>query len=1042
MDVDAQVGRTKASMPMLTGRASAYWRNLEELSQTDDFKAWLAHAHPQASAGDGGLDRRRFLMLMGASLALSGITGCGAAPAPAERILPYVRTPEGLTVGRPLYFATAMAVAGDVQALLVASHEGRPTKVEGNPDHPANLPASECPVPPPPQVRFGPTDVFAQASLHTLYDPDRSQTVTHLGTVSTWQDFAAALRPLLQRQPPARVRIVTESVVSASLAHQLRTVLHQYPAARWHRFEPVGWDNATMGSRLAYGEDVQVHYRVELADVILALDADFLATGPGHVRHLRDFSERRRRRQGVAGAPMNRLYVVENMPSTTGTVADHRLPVRSSDIEAVARALAGRLDARFRALDVTPPPSVPAAWLDAVASDLLAHRGSGLIVVGAAQPAFVHALVHALNDFLGNTGRTVFFTPPIEADAPGAVGSLSDLVDDMDRGLVDVLLVLGGNPVYTAPADLRLAERLQRVPFRAHLGLYEDETSEQCHWHIPEAHYLEAWGDVRSVDGTVAIVQPLIAPLYAGKTISECLALFSDQSDQSSYDLCRAYWRSLFDPSGPQIGRSDWEGQGLLSAFRGDFETWWRRALHDGQVPGTALLEKHVRLQPNWMEAAANRHSVPQESLEIVFRPDPTVFDGRFANNGWLQELPKPVTKLTWDNAAHLSPATAVRLGLATADHPEQANERRVELEYQGRIVTAPAWVVPGHAENSITVHLGYGRTRAGRIGTGLGFNANGLRTWSAPWFAQGVALHVRAGRQALACTQHHFLMEGRDLVRAGTLQHPPGIPEAQRRSLTLYNEAEHRHDGEQWGMVIDLHVCTGCSACVVACQAENNIPVVGKDEVRRGREMHWIRVDRYHKGSPANPEMYAQPVPCMHCENAPCELVCPVGATVHSTDGLNDMVYNRCVGTRYCSNNCPYKVRRFNFFQYAEFADELARLGRNPEVTVRSRGVMEKCTYCVQRIRTAQIDAQRDDRAIYDGEVQTACQSACPAGAIIFGNLNDKDAQGRPRSKVAQLKREALHYELLSELNTRPRTTYLAALKNPNPALAEHDQR
>ena len=667
-----------------------------------------------------------------------------------------------------------------------------------------------------------------------------------------------------------------------------------------------------------------------------------------------------------------------------------------------------RLDERFRPLEDAREPTspVPAGWLDALVSDLQRHRGASLILAGESQPPFVHALAHALNDFLGNTGQTVFYTPPVEFLPPAPVRSLFDLAEDMERGLVDVLIILSGNPVYTAPADLRLAQRMERVSFRVHLGLYEDETSAVCHWHIPEAHYLESWGDVRAPDGTVSIVQPLIAPLFGGKTASECLAILTDQPERSSFDIVRTFWKYW--------GRKD--------------EAWWQKTVHDGLAANTEMPHKAPTLQAGWLQAlAASRNDKRLDGLEIVFRPDPTVFDGRFANNGWLQELPKPFSKITWDNAAYLSPATAISQGFASAGHPEEANEKLVELEYQGRKVSAPLWVLPCHADNSITVHLGYGRPRAGKIGTGLGFDANQLRTWTTPWFATGLIVHATNQHYPLACTQHHFLMENRELIRAGTLQHPPEIPPVPRQRLTMYNETDHPHEGEQWGMVIDLNVCTGCSACVVACQAENNIPVVGKEEVQRGREMHWIRVDRYNKGETDNPETYFQPVPCMHCENAPCELVCPVGATVHSSDGLNDMVYNRCVGTRYCSNNCPYKVRRFNFFQYVDFDKEISRLGRNPEVTVRSRGVMEKCTYCVQRIRRAQIHSQREDRPIFDGEIQTACQAVCPAGAIIFGNIKDKD------SKVAHLKtEEKLHYGLLAELNTQPRTTYLAALKNP----------
>jgi molybdopterin-containing oxidoreductase family iron-sulfur binding subunit len=748
---------------------------------------------------------------------------------------------------------------------------------------------------------------------------------------------------------------------------------------------------------------------------------------------MRDFSDRRRVRREQTPQRMNRLYVVESTPSNTGAMADHRLPVRSSDVESFARALAGRLNAQFQAIAGDPPPGVPAGWLDALVGDLQRHRGTSLILAGESQPPFVHALAHALNHFLGNTGKTVYYTSSVPMEAPNSVGSLRELADDMEDGKVDVLLVLGGNPVYSSPADLRFAEHMDRVRFRVHLAQYEDETSALCHWHIPEAHYLESWGDVRALDGTVSLVQPLIAPLFAGKTATECLALLTDQPERSSYDIVRAFWRRMTDEPSPVRGRL----AGLPPVT--DFETWWQKALHDGLIAGTSALPPspagegagvRVVLQSDWMQAAAPVRNRAANDLEIVFRPDPTIFDGRFANNGWLQELPKPLSKITWDNAAYLSPATAIRLGFASADHPEQANEKLVELEYDGRKVTAPLWVLPGHADNSITVHLGYGRTRAGKVGTGLGFDANKVRTSAAPWFGSGLIVRATGGRRSLAGTQHHFLMENRDLVISGTVQRRPTMPRSPLPTLTLYNDTDHPYVGEQWGMVIDLNVCTGCSACVVACQSENNIPVVGKEEVQCGREMHWIRVDRYYKGDTGNPEMYSQPVPCMHCENAPCELVCPVGATVHSSDGLNDMVYNRCVGTRYCSNNCPYKVRRFNFFQFADFDTEIAKLGRNPEVSVRSRGVMEKCTYCVQRIRTTQIDAQREDRPIRDGEIQTACQSVCPAGAIVFGNQNDKE------SKVAKLKTEALHYELLGELNTRPRTTYLAALKNPNPEM------
>jgi molybdopterin-containing oxidoreductase family iron-sulfur binding subunit len=599
--------------------------------------------------------------------------------------------------------------------------------------------------------------------------------------------------------------------------------------------------------------------------------------------------------------------------------------------------------------------------------------------------------------------------------------------------------MIGGNPVFTAPADIQFAEHLAKVKLRVHLSLYDDETSALCHWHIPAAHSLETWSDARAYDGTVTIVQPLIAPLYGGKSAHEVLAVFTPTSrGRSSHDLVRDYWKSQKSTA--------------------DFEKFWQIALHDGLIADTALPPKTVEIKatsiqqqatsnqhrassiqskrsedPDSSGQPATSHKQPASSLEIIFKPDPTIGDGRYANNGWLQELPKPLTKLTWDNAALISPATAERLGLS--------NEEMVELRYRERKVKAPIWIVPGHPNEAVTVHFGYGRARAGKIGTGIGFNAYALRTSDAPWFGPGLEIHKTGERYQLASTQLHHNMENRHLVRAGTLaeylEHPDFVHEMGHeppRNMTLY--PEHKYEGYAWGMVIDLNSCIGCNACTIACQAENNIPIVGKTEVANGREMHWIRVDRYYKGDLDHPETYHQPVPCMHCENAPCEVVCPVSATVHSDEGLNDMVYNRCVGTRYCANNCPYKVRRFNFYHYADYHTPSLKLLRNPDVTVRTRGVMEKCTYCVQRINAARIEAKKEDREIRDGEILTACQQVCPTQAIVFGDIND------PNSRIAQLQASQLNYGLLTDLNTRPRTTYLARLKNPNPELGENAMR
>jgi MoCo/4Fe-4S cofactor protein with predicted Tat translocation signal len=1001
-------------------RGKEYWRCLEELTGDQEFLELLRREFPrQLSAWTDGTSRREFLTLLGASLALAGLSGCGRAAPTDEKIVPYVRQPEELVPGKPKFFATAFTHNGSATGLLVESHEGRPTKIEGNPAHPASL---------------GAIDAIAQASILTLYDPDRSQVVSNAGAISTWNAFFAAMNAELEGQRLRRgagLRILTETVTSPTLAHQLRSLLAKFPEAKWHQYEPAGRDNTRAGARLAFGEYAHTHYRFDTSEVVLALDADFLSYGPGNLRYAREFIDKRRVRTEMK--EMNRLYVVESAPSITGGMADHRLALRPSEIPRFARALAYRLG-----IPIGEEPnrlSAPAGikWMDAVARDLQRHRGTSVVLAGDQQPPLVHALAHAMNRVLGNVGKTITYTEPIEANPVDQTASLRDLAKDMEAGLAEMLIILGGNPVFTAPADLRFEGVLARVGFSIHLSLYEDETAASCHWHIPEAHYLESWSDARAYDGTVTIAQPLIAPLYGGKSAHELLAALSGEPGRSSYDIVRDYWKS--------------------QKRSGDFELLWRKALHDGLIAGTAFSPKRVQLKavPNseWLSSdksseSETRNSKPETrtSLEIIFRPDPTIFDGRFANNGWLQELPKPLTKLTWDNAVLVSPLTAQRLGLSHSIGTTGGEHGRifadlVELHYAGRKVRSPVWIMPGHADDCATVYFGYGRSRAGKVGTGTGFNIFAIRTSDAPWHGFGLEIRKTGEQYPLACTQFHHNMEGRELVRTGTLEEYRKNPNfardkehAPEPEATLY--PPHQYEGYAWGMVIDTSACIGCNACVVACQAENNIPVVGKTEVTRGREMHWIRVDRYHRGGLDNPETFHQPVLCMQCENAPCELVCPVGATNHSAEGLNDMVYNRCVGTRYCSNNCPYKVRRFNFLQYSDFETPSLKLLRNPNVTVRSRGVMEKCTYCVQRINVAKIAAEKEERDVRDGEIATACQAACPTQAIVFGNTNDRD------SRVSKLKAEPLNYGLLTELNTRPRTTYLAKLKNPNPEIQE----
>jgi molybdopterin-containing oxidoreductase family iron-sulfur binding subunit len=1043
-----------------TGRR--FWRSLEERARLDEVEAFIRRESPRhAALLENALDRRAFLKLMGASLALAGVTACGARM-PVEQIVPYVRQPEGVAPGQTLFYATATTHGGYAQGLLVESHEGRPTKVEGNPNHPASL---------------GATDAFAQASVLTLYDPDRAQTVAYLGEISSWGQFLVELRralaPLRGKQG-AGLRVLTETVTSPTLADQLKGLLNDFPQAVWHQWEPAGCDNARAGAAMAFGTDADTLYRFDKADVVLSLGADFLSQGAASVRYARDFMSRRRvRAAGAQAARMNRLYVVECTPSCTGAVADHRLPVRASEIQNVALAIAAALGVQLSQTNAGATTSTAtsetakahADWIASVARDLQQHRGAGLVVVGDEQPPLVHALAHAINQQLGNTGQTLDYIEPVAANPTDQLASLRQLVGDMNAGTVELLVIVGGNPVYNAPADFAFADAMQKVPLRVHHGLYYDETSAFCHWHIPEAHYLETWSDARAFDGTVSIIQPLIAPLYTGKSAHELLAAFSAQPDSTSYDIVRAYWqRTKGNASANNQQQTNKAQQNKNSAPAAitqtsnenpPFDAWWSSVLRDGVVPDTAAQPKTVTLKTDWAvqatgtsnpqatqpnQAAQPNATTTTSALEIVFQTDPSVHDGRYANNGWLQELPKPLTKITWDNVALVSPATAKRLGIGEdlagrgGEHGQMIASV-LELRYQGRTVRAPAWVMPGHADESVTVHLGYGRTRAGSVGTGRGFNAYLLRPSAALSFALGAEVRNTGETYSLACTQAHHSMEGRDLVRFAALDEYRARPDFarteaddSRQAVSLY--PQWKYEGYAWGMAIDTSTCVGCNACVVACQAENNIPVVGREEVMHAREMHWLRIDRYYTGTLENPQTVFQPVPCQHCENAPCELVCPVEATVHSAEGLNEMTYNRCVGTRYCSNNCPYKVRRFNFFGYADYQTPVVKLQRNPEVTVRSRGVMEKCTYCVQRIQYAKINAEREGRDVRDGEIMTACQQACPTEAIVFGNIND------PEARVAGLKREPTNYGLLAELNTRPRTTYLATVRNPNPEI------
>jgi MoCo/4Fe-4S cofactor protein with predicted Tat translocation signal len=998
-----------------------YWRTIEELAEDPHFEDLLHREFPrQAAEWDEAVDRRDFLKLMAASLAFAGLTGCKANE--QTHIVPYVKQPDGMVLGKPLFFATAMPFGADALGLLVESHEGRPTKIEGNPDHPASL---------------GGTDVFTQASILNLYDPDRAQTVAFAGEIRTWSAFLDAAQVMaaeIKAVNGAGFRILTGTVVSPSIAEQLQYLLKLYPQAKWHQWEPAGSDGAREGAKLAFGRYVNTVYRPEKAEVILCLDSDFLAAGPGHIRYMKEFYRRRKLDQFAeadhAGGEMNRLYVVEPTPSVTGSSADHRLPLSFLDVQQFARSLAAKLS-----LGGSGTLSSPAEkWLDVVVKDLQKNQHRSLVVAGEQQTAEVHALVHAINAALGNVGNALYYTEPVEANPVNNLESLRDLCADMDAGKVNTLLILSSNPVYNAPHDFDFTSKLRKVAHTMHLSSHFDETSDYCQWHVAESHYLETWSDARCFDGTVSIIQPLIAPLYHTHSGYEVLAAFSDKPGLSAYDAVRNHLKAA-NPGG-------------------DFEKFWRKSLNDGVVANTAYPPLNLTAKVS----AASLPPIPPPNpgeLEFLFRPDPTIHDGRFANNGWLQELPKPVSKLVWDNAAMFGPDTSWNLGVthsvvARGGEHGQIAATVVDIALSNSRVTAAGWIVPGQVEGVVVLPLGYGRKKAGYTGTNKGFNAYAVRSSDALWRATAGAESVKktGAVYSLGCTQYHFNMEGRKILSAGTLEEykkNPGFAhegdETPPKALSLY--PEFKYPGNAWGMAIDLSSCNGCNACVVACVAENNIPVVGKDQVLRGREMHWIRIDRYYNKKTstndprtnehdalANPETFFQPVPCMQCENAPCEQVCPVGATLHSAEGLNDMVYNRCIGTRYCSNNCPYKVRRFNFLRFQDWETPQFKLMRNPEVTVRSRGVMEKCTYCVQRINNVRIEAEKQNRPIRDGEIVTACQASCPAQAIVFGNIND------PNSRVAKLKAQQRNYNVLGELNTRPRTTYLAAVRNPNPEM------
>lgn len=1030
-----------------------WWRSTAERSGRPEFRALLEAEFP-GEADPAGFSRRRWLQLMAASLAFGAASGCRWKE---QEIVPLVRRPPDYVPGQPRTFATVMELAGSGVGVLVTAIDGRPVKIEGNPKHPLSL---------------GATDAWAQAAILDLYDPDRAsppiQRTSRGAAPRAWNDFAkwwGIHAGGLEQQAGRGLCVLAEVSSSPSLARLRGELLRQYPKAQWFCYDPLADDNLREGARLAFGKPYRPQLRIEQADVIACLDADLLAQPPTAVACARAYAQGR----NPATGRMNRLYAVESCLSITGAAADHRLPLESNRIAAVAAVLeaevarllgaeSSRADAPGEdaaAVDRASGSGKPAPlqFVRAMARDLVDHRGRALVVAGPRQPPEVHWTVWRINALLESMGSTLVFSADPDPQRAACADEITRLAGQMHAGEVETLVVLGGNPVYNAPVDLDFAAGLAKVPNTIHLGRYRDETSEVCTWHLPQAHWLECWGDARAYNGLYSVAQPLLAPLFEGRSAIELIALLVGGSDADAQQLVRQTFAEV-------AGTAD--------------ENSWRTTLLEGLLPNSEWPVETPQVQMREIasaalsEAEAALGGVPSglgsgsltDRLEIVFLPSPATYDGRLANNGWLQETPHPLTKLTWDNAALLSPAAAEALGVGDED--------LVQVEYRGRTLELPVCVLPGQAAATVGVELGYGRTAAGRVGglasegiASVGTDTYRLRTSKAMQFDGGLILRPTVRRRPLACTQDHFAidavgMQGRaqrlgQLLRQATLAQFQADPHVAQHVVhhppleSLWQE--HAYPGHRWAMAVDLSKCIGCNACMAACQAENNVPIVGKAQVRRGREMHWIRIDRYFRGDPDDPEVAFQPVACHHCENAPCEQVCPVGATVHSGEGLNDMVYNRCVGTRYCSNNCPYKVRRFNYFWYHKNLDvpggEIRKLVFNPEVTVRTRGVMEKCTYCVQRIQAVKIAARNADiagqraeaeRLSADGAIRTACQQACPTGAITFGDLSDR------QSRVAALHASPLAYALLGELNVKPRTVYLARIRNPNPQLASHN--
>ncbi len=1037
--------------PKNTGKQ--YWKSLDELGEAPEFHEFLTREFPEGASEMGnGVSRRKFLQVMGAGMALAGVSGCKVIRRPEQNILPYNKMPESLIPGVAQFYATSMSVGGETVGLLVESHDGRPTKVEGNPKHPGSL---------------GSTSKYNQASVLGLYDPDRSQTPLKRGVSSDWSSFWTDMDAVFasyKTNGGQGLRFLSGFIGSPSLADTKASVLKAFPKAQWTTYESVNRENQAQGIMAVTGANLDPNYNFAIVKRVLSIDSDFLESEANHLANSKAFTKTRNPDLGTEA--MSRLYMVESQFSPTGGTADHRLRVKPSQIVPVLILVAKEIQSQGVSLgewgaDVSAlsadavSAGVKPAWITEVAKDLIANKGASLVLAGKYQPPLAHALAHVLNVALGNVGATVEYrasaAKALNGDSAGSYASIAELAAAMEAGQVETLVILDANPAFGTPADLGFAAKLSKVKHVIHLGSEADETAALAEWHLPMSHFMEEWGDGLAYDGTASIAQPLIAPMYATQGATELLAGLAGLSQRKSHDIVKEYWRK-------QAGGVD-------------FEHNWRRWLHDGIIeksaysavqPGT-VKDGISKAAVSYLESAK---AIKAGSVEIQFRAHPNLYDGRFANNAWLQELPDPITKLTWDNAVFLSPKLAEKIGVAKAllngdetgtNMKEYRYRPMVKVTVGGRSLEAVAWILPGLSDETVLLHFGYGRRVTGKVGTETGFDAYTLMNSKSPFLSGDVKVEATGNSYPVACTQDHWSLEGRPIVRESSVEgyvenkeeafseekwneHP--VDEKTKLEKSLWTEGPANTGGDrgtfdftkgmQWGMVIDLNSCTGCNTCLIACTSENNVPVVGKEQVMRGREMHWIRLDRYFSGNIENPELVFQIMTCQQCENAPCEEVCPVAATSHSHEGLNDMVYNRCVGTRYCSNNCPYKVRRFNFFNYTnQWKNSPLAMQKNPDVTVRFRGVMEKCTYCVQRINRARVQFKnKGQETIPDGVVTPACAQACPTDAIVFGNIND------PESRVAKLKSHPRNYGVLRDLNTKPRTTYLGRVRNPNKAI------